>query len=135
MLHATIPVRVADLLDALLQLKVAISKMEEGNHNRGDKHGKEDGKRNNIPKQSSHLDPMLFSVEIGRTLAVIEMEIMGHKLTNTIMDGKSGVNILPKETWKALGKPTLWPPTFHLVGADQHGIKPLGTLMAQKVTV
>lgn len=36
---------------------------------------------------------------------------------------------------ECLGKLTLWPPTFQLVGANQHGIKPLGTLMAQKVTI
>lgn len=42
--------------------------------------------------------------------------------------------MLPEETWKQLGKPTLWPSTFNLVGADQHGIKPFGTLMAQQVT-
>lgn len=64
-------------------------------------------------------DPMLMTVGVGRTLAVVEMEIMGYKLTNTIVDGGSAVNVLPEETWKALGKPTLWPPAFHLVGADQ----------------
>lgn len=56
-------------------------------------------------------------------------------LTNTIVDRGSGVNILPEDTWKCLGKPTLWPPTFQLVVADQHGIKQLGTSMAQKVTI
>ena len=29
----------------------------------------------------------------------------------------------------------MWPPTFQLLTADQHGIKPLGVLMAQPVTI
>ena len=77
----------------------------------------------------------LFTIGMGRTLTVVEMEIMGCKLSNTIVDGGSGLNFLPKETWKAIGKPTLWPLTFQLVGADQHGIKPIGTLMGQKVVI
>ena len=75
----------------------------------------------------------VFTIEMGRTPSVVEMEIMGCKLTNTIVDGGLGVNVLPEETWKAIGKPTLWPPTFQLVGANQHGIKPIGTLMGEKV--
>lgn len=43
--------------------------------------------------------------------------------------------MLPEETWKKLKKPTLWPPTFNLVGADQHNIKPINTLMAPQVTI
>ena len=72
------------------------------------------------------------------TPAIVEMEITSHKLTKTIVDGGSRVKVLPKQTWKAckaLGKPTLWSLTFHLIEVDLHGIKPHGTLMAQKVTV
>ena len=29
----------------------------------------------------------------------------------------------------------LWPPTYRLLIVDQHGIKPLGTLIAQLVTI
>lgn len=98
----------------------------------------------NLPKSSPERtpevvaetsDPMLLAVSIGRKPAVVEMEILGMRLSNTIVDGGSGVNVLPEETWKCLGKPTLWPPTFHLVGADQHGIRPLGILMEQKVSI
>ena len=45
------------------------------------------------------------------------------------------INILLEETWKGLGKPILWPPTFQLVDVDQHGIKPIKTLMAQWVMI
>lgn len=45
------------------------------------------------------------------------------------------MNVLPEDTWKRLGQSTLWPPTFHLLIADQHGIKPLGVLMAQPVMI
>lgn len=52
-----------------------------------------------------------------------------------IVDGGFGVNVLYEETWKATRKPTLWPPTFQLVGVDQHEIKPIETLMGQKVVI
>ena len=63
------------------------------------------------------------------------MGILGTILIDTIVDDGSGVNVLPEETWKKLGKPTLWPPTSNLLRVDQHGIKPLGTLMAQPITI
>lgn len=75
----------------------------------------------------------MFTTGMERTLDVVEMEIMGCKLANDIVDGGSGVNVLPEETWKTLRKPTLWPPTFRLVGVDEYRIKPIGTLMGQKV--
>ena len=59
-----------------------------------------------------------FTIGLGRMLVVVEMEIMGYKLSNTIIDGGSKVNVLPEDTWKAIGKPTLWSPKFQLVGAD-----------------
>lgn len=81
------------------------------------------------------MDPMLLTVNNGRHPAVVEMGILGTILIDTIVDGGSRVNVLPEATWKKLGKPTLCPPTINLLGADQQGIKPLGTLMAQPVTV
>ena len=51
------------------------------------------------------------------------------------MDGGSSVNILKEDAWKKLGQSTLWPPAFQLSTVDQHGIKPLGVLMAQLVTI
>ena len=63
------------------------------------------------------------------------MGILGHVLTDTIVDGGSSVNVLPEETWKKLRQPTLWPPKFQLLTADQHDIKPLGIMMAQPVTI
>lgn len=110
------------LLDTMLHLKTAIL--------------------NAIPAQShkekaepSTIDPMLLVVNSGCHPTMVEMGILGMTLTNTIVDGGSGVNVLPKETWKKLGKPTLWPPTFNLLGADQQGIKPLETLMAQQMMI
>ena len=86
-------------------------------------------------KQAEKEDKTLFTIGMGRTLAIVEMEIMGYKLSNTIVDRDSDVNVLSEDTWKAIGKPTLWPPTFQLVGVDQHGIKSIGMLMGQKVIV
>ena len=80
-------------------------------------------------------NPMLLALTMGRHPAVVEMEILEKVLTDTIVDGGSSVNVLPEDTWKKLGQPTLWPPTFQLLTADQHGIKLLGTLMAQPVTI
>lgn len=78
---------------------------------------------------------MLLALTTKRPLAIVEMGILGTILTNTIVDRGSGVNVLPEDIRKKLGQPTLWPPTFQLLTADQHGIKPLGTLMAQPVTI
>ena len=57
-------------------------------------------------------DPMLLALTTGRLPAVVAMGILGTVLTNTIVDGGSGVNVLPEDIWKKLGQPTLWPPTF-----------------------
>ena len=74
-------------------------------------------------------DPMLLALTMGRHSVVVEMGILGTVLTNTIVDEGSGVNVLLEDVWKKLGQPTLWPPTFQLLMADQHEIKPFGTLM------
>lgn len=66
------------------------------------------------------IDSMLLALTTGRHLAVVEMGILGTVLTNTIVDGGSRVNMLPVDIWKKLGQPTLWPPTFQLLTADQH---------------
>ena len=78
---------------------------------------------------------MLLALTSGRHPTVVEMGILGHVLTDTIVDGGSGVNVLPEETCKKLGQPTLWPPKFQLLTADQHSIKPLGILRAQPVMI
>ena len=78
----------------------------------------------------SAVDPMLLALNNGWYPEVIQMGILETILTDTIIDGGSGVNVLLEEMWKNLGKRTLWSPTFNLLGVDQHGIKPLGTLMA-----
>lgn len=78
---------------------------------------------------------IILTITNGRNPTVVEMDILGTMRMSTIVDGGSRVNVLPEETWKSLGKPTLWPPTFNLLGADQHGIKPLGTLVVQQVTI
>ena len=80
-------------------------------------------------------DPMFLALTTRRHPAVVEMGILGNVLTDTIVDGGSGVNVLLEDTWKKLGKPTLWPPTFQLLTADQHWIKPFGTLRVQPVTI
>ena len=78
---------------------------------------------------------ILLTIKMWRTPTVVEMEILGCKIFDTIVDGGSGVNILFEETWKAIGKPTHRPPTFQLVGIDQHEIKPIGTLTGQKAII
>ncbi len=44
--------------------------------------------------------------------AVVKMKILGTVLTDRIVDGGSGVNVLPEDTWKRLGQLMLWPPPF-----------------------
>lgn len=124
-----VPIKLQDLLQTVPQLKTALlntytnpSIVPETNEQ---------------PTLSggSATDPMLLIVSNGRHPMVVEMGILGTILTDTIGDGGSGVNVLPEDTWKKLDKPTLWLATFNLLGVNQHGIKPLGTLMAQQVTI
>lgn len=127
-IEVTIPVKIVDLLETLPRLQVA---MTQGGSTK-EEHPKEDGKEKAKVGKGTNT---LFTIGMGRTPNVVEMEIMGCKLTNAILDKGLAVNVLPEETWKALGKPTLWPPTFQLVGADQHGIRHIGMLMGQKVVI
>jgi hypothetical protein len=78
---------------------------------------------------------MLLTLTTGRHPVMVGMGILGIVLPDTIVDGGSRVNVLPEETSRKLGQLTLWPPTFQLLTADQHGIKPLGTLIAQPMTI
>lgn len=125
MLQATIPIQVFGLLQTMSKLKMVITNIV-GDNAVGQEHNKPTEK----PTGNLVTDPMLLTMGIGRKSAIVKMEIMGCKLTNAIIDKGSSVNVLQEETWKVLGKPPLWPLTFHLVGADQHDIKPLGMLIA-----
>ena len=78
---------------------------------------------------------VLLALTTGIHPVVVEMGILGTILPDTIIDEGSGVNVLPEQTWKQLGQPMLWPPTFQLLTTNQQGIKPLGTLIAQPVTI
>lgn len=99
---------------------VAISKTGEDNIKKEENTSKEgDSMKEQASKDKKILEPTLFVIRMGRTPTIVEIEIMGHQLTNTIVDGECGMNVLLEKTWRALGKPTLWPPTFHLVGVDQ----------------
>ena len=121
-LEITILVKIADLSETLPQLRVAIT---QGARIKGVSSKQEKKEKAQMRKETN----TLFTIGMGRTPVVVEMEIMRCKLSNTIFDGGLGINILLERAWKALGKPTLWPPTFELAGANQHGIKPIGTLM------
>jgi hypothetical protein len=72
---------------------------------------------------------------MAKKLAPVNMEVLRRNQTNIIVDGGFDVNILLKDTWRSLGKPTIWSPTFQLVDAKQQGIKVLGVLMGQKVII
>lgn len=90
--------------------------------------------RTDVPGGSA-IDPRLVVVNTGRNPTIVEMGILGTILTDIIVDGGSRVNVLPEETWRKLGKSTLWPSTFNMLGADQHGIKLIGIVMGQQVTI
>ena len=106
-----------------------------GEHGREQESGASTVDRREKESGESAEDPMLLALTSGRHPTVVEMGILGHVLTETIVDEGSGENVLPEETWKKLGQLTLWPPNFQLLTTDQHNIKPLGILMAQPVTI
>ena len=105
-----VPVKINDLLLTMPQLWTAIL-----NHTPFQQETKDTGRDNN-PVTAT--DPMLLALMMGRHPVVVEMGILGKVLTDTIVDEGSGMNVLPEDTWKKLGKPTLWPPTFQLLTAD-----------------
>lgn len=131
MLHTKIPVKFKDLLEAMPHLRATflntmVIREPETREPSGEKKnslGKED------PLGYSQ-DPIVLALNTGRHPVVVEMAILLTVLTDTIVGGGSRVNVLPEEAWQRLGKPTLWSPTFQLLEADQHVIKPIGTLMA-----
>ena len=89
--------------------------------------GESEQKNTQGESKDSTTDPMLLALNMGRHLAVVETGILGTLLTYTIVDEGFDVNILPEEMWKKLGQPTLWLPTFQLLSADQHKVKPLSS--------
>ena len=124
-----VPIKLNDLLLTMPQLRTTIINMTPSPR------VIEEAKNNKETTPAAATDPMLLALTTGRHPAVVEMGILGMVLTDTIVDGGLGVNVPPEDIWKKLGQPTLWPPTFQLLTTDQHGIKPLGTLMAQPVTI
>lgn len=136
-LQATIPIKVANLLQTMLKLRMEITNIVSDDIviQKQCKPQEEELTGKPPPEGNEAIDPMLLTVSIERKPVVVKLEIMGQKLANTIIDGGSGVNVVSEETWKCLGKSKLWPSTFHLVGANQHGIKSLGTLMEKKVMI
>ncbi len=127
-LQAEIPVRINYLLLTMPQLRTALTNIVLSAKQPVEQDNKKQG-------GTSAEDPMLLALSSGRYPAIVEMGILGTVLMDTIVDGGSCVNVLPEDTWKKLRRPTLWPPTFQLLTTDQHGIKPLGVLTAQPVTI
>ena len=111
-LQTEVLVKINDLLLTMPQLRSALTNVAPAAKLLGE-HGRE--------KESgaSAADPMLLALTSGRHLTVVEMGILGTILSDTIVDGHSRVNVLPEDTWKKLGQPTLWPPTFQLLIVDQ----------------
>lgn len=110
------------------QLRVAITKIIGGD-TLGQTQGKPQGElmTKSPLKTNQATNYMLLAVSIGRKTIVIKMKIM-RKMSNSIINKGSRVNVLPEETWNCLGKPTLW--TNLLLGRSLpiwH--KSLGTLM------
>ena len=107
-----VPIKLSDLL-AMPQLRMAILNMTP--------FPKAIEKIGRDGNGTTTIDPLLLALTMGRHPAVVEMGTLGTVLTDTIVDGGSGVNVLLEDVWKKLGQPTLWPPTFQLLMADQHG--------------
>ena len=99
-----VSIKLSDLLLTMPQLRTAILNMTP--FPKVMEETRRDGSR------TTAKDPMLLALTTGRHPAVVEMGILGAVLTDTIVDGGSGVNVLPEDVWKKLGQPTLWPPTF-----------------------
>lgn len=89
MLQTTIPVRVSDLLQTMPQLRMALTNAADDT-TVGQEHRTKTKPSSTAPVTkpgTDAIDPMLLTVSIGRKPVVVEMEIIGQKLTTTIVDG------------------------------------------------
>lgn len=98
-LQMEVPIRVKDLLDTMPQLRTAIFNTVQSTAHTPS------GVTQTEVSVSLSADPMLLALNSGRDLAIVEMGILGAILKDTIVDGGSGVNVLPPDTWKKLVKP------------------------------
>lgn len=96
-LQTTVPIKVTDL-QTMSQLRVAITNTISDDQSWRQEDPSKDMIGELPPEWDQVIDPMLLTVNIAKQSVVIEMEIMGKNLTNTIIDGGSGVNRLPKDT-------------------------------------
>lgn len=90
-LQTEVPVKINDLLLTMTQLRSALTNIAPAS-----KISAEQGRGKEIAVGRE--DQMLLALTSGRHLAVVEMGILGHVLTDTIVDEGSGVNVLPEET-------------------------------------
>lgn len=58
----------------------------------------------------------------------INSQVVGFKIRDTMLDLGSNVNILPRKTWEAMGKPPLKYSSIHLRMVNQYCILPIGRL-------
>ena len=73
--------------------------------------------------------------DVDFTIPTITVDFQGDQIGGVLLDGGSGVNILPESEFLKLGKVTLDPAPFQVKMADQRRIQPLGILRRQEVSV
>lgn len=129
---------VVDLLQSIPKLQNPIELREnETMHATNQLESNENEDPMNEPPLSGEqvIDPMLVIANTTKKPTVVNMEILGRNLTNTIANGMSSMNILTEDTWRSLSKPTIWSPTFQLLGADHQGIKGTWSFNGKKVII
>jgi hypothetical protein len=99
----------------------------------GNEEPKKVGIRNNLLEKSTQR-VQTRKVRIGR-----EFKLVAHlnefDIKDVMLDIGSDVNILPKNTWEALGKPHLTYSPIHLRMANQYFIFPIGRLESVEIDV
>ena len=91
-MQTEMPIKLNDLLLTMPQLRTAIINMTPSPRvTEGAKDSKE------TTAAATATDPMLLALTTGRLPAVVAMGILGTVLTNTIVDGGSGVNVLTED--------------------------------------
>jgi hypothetical protein len=89
--------------------------------------------RTNIPKKNTHR-VQRRKVQTGKEFRLVS-QLDEFEIKDVMLDLGSDVNILPKKTWEALGKPLLTYSPIQLRMANQYCIFPIGRLENVEIDV
>ena len=80
---------------------------------------------NNIEKQTKSICNLNQKYKSDAN-PLVDLEIEGYHVRQVVLDFRSQVNIMTRDTWEQLGRPRLYESGIYLKLADQGLIEPIG---------